>query len=364
MLTALELRGFRNLAAVELAVPAGETLVIGDNGAGKTSLLEAIYVLATTRSFRTSEIADCCQHGAAAFALAAEVDAAARARLSVDWTSRGVERQVNQRAASLREHLAVLPVVAWTAAEALLWTGGAQDRRRFVDRGILAQRPADLHLMARCRQVLKQKKLLLATGRVLPGSPELRSWNELLAPAAHALQLRRRAWVEGLQAEADDLLAALELALPRPVLRYRPSPGDSVDGEHLLTTLDAQANEEIARRRTLVGPQRDEVEILWSGRRTRRVASAGERKALGLIFAAAQARLCARLGRPPLVLLDDVDAELDRGRLAALWPAFAAAGQLLASSSRPEAWSAWPELRTWRLTGGRADFSASPEATP
>jgi len=84
------------------------------------------------------------------------------------------------------------------------------------------------------------------------------------------------------------------------------------------------------------------------------VASAGESKAFGLLLAAAQGEVVTAGGREPLYLLDDADAELDRGRLAAAWEAFSGAGQLLATTSRPQAWEGVPREASWAVEGGRA----------
>ncbi|HEX6201640.1 MAG TPA: AAA family ATPase, partial [Thermoanaerobaculia bacterium] len=123
MLVRLTARTFRNLEPLDLRPAPGRHLLVGGNGAGKTSLLEAVYVLATTKSFRTSRIADCARHGAGGFHLGGEVEAGARVALEVGWRAApgGLEsageaaggerlRLVNGRTAPLAEHLAVLPV--------------------------------------------------------------------------------------------------------------------------------------------------------------------------------------------------------------------------------------------------------------
>ena len=94
-----------------LAVTQRKVCMLGAFGVGKTSLLEAVYVLATTRSFRTPRIADCCRHGASQYQLGGETDTDRRARLDLDWQAGQRQRAVNGRRTGLAEHLAVLPIV-------------------------------------------------------------------------------------------------------------------------------------------------------------------------------------------------------------------------------------------------------------
>lgn len=116
--------------------------------------------------------------------------------------------------------------------------------------------------------------------------------------------------------------------------------------------LRSVAGRERAQQQVLVGPHRDELAIRWGGHEVRRVASAGERKALGLLLLAAQGRILASGGRLPVYLLDDVDTELDRRRLESLWRVFGTSGQLFATSNRPQIWDRIQVAGRLRLTAG------------
>ena len=118
MLALLEARRFRNLEPLSWSPGAGRHLLLGGNGAGKTSLLEAVYTVATTRSFRTPRLAECVRHGEDGFHLTAEVETPVRTRLEVSWDAAGLARAVNGARGDLAEHLEPLPVVAWHAGEA------------------------------------------------------------------------------------------------------------------------------------------------------------------------------------------------------------------------------------------------------
>lgn len=352
MLSQLTLNSFRNLEPLVWQPSVGSHLLLGGNGAGKTSLLEAIYVLATTRSFRTPQIADCIRHGGTLFHLEGEVEGDRRALLSVGFGRDWRLRTLNGKNAPLADFLTALPVVAWVTGDAEMLSGLPRLRRRFMDRGVVGVRPAALEALGRYRQSLRQKRELLASG-----GPGLEAWNEVLAGVAAELIERRRAYVEELRARLAEVLAEADLPLPPIEVRYRPSPASGLEGAAAIAaSLERMADRERQRQLPLLGPHRDDLEILWDGREMGRVASAGERKALSLLLLAAHGRVLAAAGRSPLYLLDDLDAELAAPSLLAVWKVFAASPgpeQLFASSNRPQAWLTLPVGFLWQLEGGR-----------
>lgn len=348
MLLALSTRSFRNLEDLDWHPGAGTHLLLGGNGAGKTSLLEALYLLATTRSFRTAQLADCVRHGASSFELAGEVDSDRRSALAVRLAGKERSRAVNGRATGLAEYLAVLPVVAWSAAEIEVLVGAPVHRRRFLDRGVVALSPSALAALTRYREALRQKRELL-----LQDAPGLEVWNDLLAAAAHEVIRRRQAYAARLEAELGLVVAASGLDFPPIALRYRPSPSRGLEGAAAIAEQLAHiAPREKRRQLPLLGPHRDELDILWGEHEIRRVASAGERKALSLLLLAAAGRILETAGRPPLYLLDDTDAELAPPTLAAVWQVFAPAPQLLATSNRPKVWLTLAVGSLWEVERG------------
>lgn len=350
MLTCLTARDFRNLAPLHFEPGGGSHLLLGGNGAGKTSVLEALYVVATTKSFRTHRLAEAAHHGGAGFELAAEVEGAARRTLAVAWQAGGRVRSVNGKEGSLAEHLESLPVVAWTAADTELLSGPPVLRRRLLDRGVVNERPTSLAVIGRYREALTAKRELLLRGR---SGDELETWNLVLARAGAELSRLRAAHVGELSRRVDEVLAEIDLPIERVQLRYRPSTPSALEGpEALAEALAAIAKSERERRMPLLGPHRDDLEILWGTFPVRQVASAGERKALSLALAAAQARILERAGRSPLVLLDDADAELAEATLLRVWPAFGGTTQLVASSNRPEVWRGIEPSTRWSVEKG------------
>lgn len=359
MLCGLETRDFRNLEPLHCVFGAGAHLVFGDNGAGKTSLLEAMYLLATTRSFRTSQSSDCRRHGGSGFVLRGEVDAEQRSRLEIVFEQKKIERRVNGTRVALSQHLAVLPVVCWTSRDREVLVGAPKERRRFIDRGVTSLRPAALEVLTRYRRALDGKRRLLSSGRTT--RDELKSWNQVLAtPAATLVELRAQ-YTERLGKAFDAVLVETGLDFPKITLRYRPSPGEALEGvEALAACFEASEQREMKLERPLIGPHRDELEIRWDGHPIRRVASAGERKALGLLLLAAQGRILEEAGKHPLYLLDDADTELDQTRLHALWRIFGRVQQIFATSNRPKIWQGMDELTHWSCESGRVSMNGLP----
>ena len=356
MIVKIEIRGFRNLEDLRLQPDEGSLLLMGGTGSGKTSVLEAVYLVATTKSFRTSRLTDCRRHGAETegFRIAAEVCGSSRIGLEVGLGSEGSWRRVNGETTSLARHLSAQPVLAWTSAETEVLTGEPELRRRFIDRGLVGERPRALEALQHYRKVLRQKRsLLLGPGRP-PGRDDLTSWNLLLARSIVDVAAERAGHCERLEASLHEVLDDCDLGYPDLSLRYKPSPEVALQSESdVFESLESSAPDEIRRKRPLLGVHRDRIEVLWNGLAVGRVASAGERKAVGLALLAAQSRLLERAARSPLLLLDDLDTELDRATLERVWAAFSDRGQVFVSSNRPEVWQGLGMRSRWQLDKGR-----------
>lgn len=362
MIRRLEAQRFRNLEPLGVELEAGTTLLVGPTGAGKTSLLEAIYVATTTRSFRTGKLEDCVQGSAPGresgsdipgFWTRVEVEGARRSRLEVAWSSTaGLERTVDGERAPISDHLERQSVLAFSWEDAATWVGEPERRRRFVDRGLVAERTATLDRLSRYRRVLAHKRSLLAAPRVR--ATDLEPWNQLFAEAAAAVQRLRGDYVARLEAALADSIRIAGLELSGVTLSYRPSPAlDTGDEQGLLARLAGLTTREIEARRPLAGPHRDTIELELRAQPIGRVASSGERKALSLLCLAAQASLLETAGRSAALLIDDADVELDRPTLHRVWRTFRQAPQVLLSSNRSEVWVELVEGRRLGLSEGR-----------
>ena len=348
MLHRIEFRRFRCLDDGVFEAARGAHLLLGPNGAGKTSILEAIYALATTRSFRTTYLAECCRTGESSFALRGEIQSSAQAELAFAWREGVRERRVNGNNAVTTDYLRALPVVSWWAGDLKVLQDGPRYRRLLLDQGVVANRPLALEVLSRYRRTLEQKRQLLRSG-----GRGLAAWNELLAGAAAELIDLRSTYVDELQAALTELKAIYGERFPPLSIDYRPSPSSGETTEEILSRFTEFQQREIDERRPLIGPHRDDLEILFNGLPAQRMASAGEKKICGLLLTAARCRVLESNGRSPVLLLDDFDAELDRDRLQLAWDLFAGYPQRIFTSSHREPFQAFENTTVTRLENGR-----------
>jgi DNA replication and repair protein RecF len=317
----LDLTDFRSYAAASLAPGPGFVLLFGDNGAGKTNLLEAVSLLTPGRGLRGAPLSEMARaSGAGGFAVAArlnEVDigtgtlAAAPERRQVRIN--GAPASVN----ALGEWLSIL----WlTPAMDRLFTGSAGDRRRFLDRLVLALDPAHAHHATRYDAAMRARNKLLADERPDPAwldSLEL-AMAEHGAAVAEARARAVAALDERLAGAPDDAFARAALSL------------DGWDVADLVASLRANRARDTAAGRTIEGPHRQDLAVVHRGKQiAAALCSTGEQKALLLGLVLAHAELVAdRRGQPPILLLDEVAAHLDPTRRAALFERLEGRGQV------------------------------------
>ena len=332
-LTALKLTGFRNYASLSLALDGRPVVLTGPNGAGKTNLLEAVCFLTPGRGLRRAKLDEVArQPGDGTWAVAATVENAAglvELGTGIAMTSEGPESRrsvrVNRAPAgspdALLDHLRII----WlTPSMDGLFTGPAADRRRFLDRAVLAIDRSHGTRVNAFEKAMRGRNRLL--GEPAPDSRWLDAIEHEMAELGVAIAAARREWA-GLTVA---LIAEGDVAAPFPAAEI------ALEGmlEHLLDGHPASAAEEIyaadlagerardaAAGRTLSGPHLSDLRVRHGPKQAAaEICSTGEQKALLIGLILAQARLSARLsGETPLVLLDEIAAHLDAERRAALF---------------------------------------------
>lgn len=316
-LSRIALADFRNHAETTLEGAQGTNLLVGPNGAGKTNVLEALSLLAPGRGLRRAQLAAMARHGGSGgFAVGASMDGDGEVRLGtqIEPAHPGRRRvRINgaeASAAGLGEWLSV----GWlTPAMDGLFAAPASERRRYLDRLALALDPAHAVHVARYDRALRERNRLLASDRA-PEATWLDAIEAQMAASGALLAEGRVALVDALMAE---VVRHGEEPFPRPALTYLP--GGPIGSDQLAQALHDGRARDRAAGRSLAGPHRDDLEIVYAAKRMPAVASStGEQKALLLAITLAHAVLAAR-GRPAVLLLDEVAAHLDPGRRAALF---------------------------------------------
>ena len=344
---------FRNHRETALEATAKFNLLVGDNGAGKTNVLEAISLFAPGRGLRRAALADmAAQGGTGSFAVSAELaGSAGEVRLGTGIQAERPGRrvvQVNQAdapAARLGEWLSI----GWlTPAMDRLFMEGASARRRFLDRLVLAADPAHARNAARLDNALRERNRLLAE-TAEPDPAWLDAIEAQLAEAGALVSAARGALVERLRGALEELPAS-------PFARPEPAyiPGGPSGAAELARALAENRRRDRAAQRTLVGPHRDELAVTMAGKNTHAAdCSTGEQKAMLIALTLAHAGLLDE-SRPALLLLDEVAAHLDPVRRGALFDRLRV-GQaqvwLTGTELAPfEAIGA--EAAVWRVSGG------------
>ena len=332
----LSVRTFRNLTSVDVALGPRFNVVSGDNGQGKTNLLEAIYVLATSRSFRTSKVGELLHQGDEVASIRARIREDGDVRDQSLGLSRGVRtaRIDEKRPPTLAAYAVRTPIVVFHAAAMGLTTAGGAERRKLLDRLALYLWPSSL------ADSLGYAKAARARQRVLEErgdrAADLESWEELMVRHGLALSKARGMAAERLAPAAIGAFARIGPSDLRLGVRYERSAPE--EAEAFRGTLASSRARDRARGSARVGPHRDELQLQLGGRPLRGIASQGQHRAVVLALELAEMEVVGQTcGLRPILLLDDVSSELDRVRSAALFEVLRGEqGQVVITTARPE----------------------------
>ena len=326
MLGRLTLTDFRNHRVLDLVPGPGFVCLHGENGAGKTNILEAVSMLAPGRGLRGAALGDMARSdGPGGWSVAARLGTGEDATgLGTGTLPTAPERRIvrvngaNAAVNSLAEWLAVL----WlTPAMDRLFAGPASDRRRFLDRLVLALEPGHAHHSARYEAAMRARNKLLAEPE--GADPDWLSALETgMAEHGAAVATARARTVDGL---AQRLAAAPDDLFARPLIAL-----DGGAADDLLARLRANRDRDAAAGRATEGPHRQDLIVTHAAKNQPAArCSTGEQKALLLGLVLAHAGLVTeRRGAPPLLLLDEVAAHLDPHRRAALFERLHGRGQV------------------------------------
>jgi DNA replication and repair protein RecF len=329
-------RRFRNVEGVDFEPGPGLNVIVGDNGQGKTSLLEALYFGATSRSFRTERAVDMIQHGAEAACVKLTVAEGTIRReqtagLSRERRSLVIDGTVARRAA---DYATRTPVVAFHPGDLGLAVGGAAERRRLLDRLGLFADSETVGLRGRYVRAMRERQEALV--RRGTGAPELDAYEAVAADCGARLTEARGRAAARLGEAAGEAFRAV--GAPGLCLELSYRPGGSASGAEFGRELSRRRASDVRSSGSGYGPQRDELELRLNGRGVRRLASQGQQRAVVLGLKLAELE-CVRAyrGVEPILLLDDMSSELDESRVHAIYRHLRESrGQVFVSTARVE----------------------------
>jgi DNA replication and repair protein RecF len=310
MLLELQLRDFRCFEALAVEFGPGFNFFIGRNGQGKTSILEAACVLLRLQSQRSSTLAPAVRFGEIAFGVSGRIEnhllefrySALRRKVTLD--------QVEQR--PLDEYLRLARVVSFANVDIELVRGGSETRRRYLDFLATQIDPLYRPSLRAYERALRSRNALLKSAH--PRPREIAAYDGPLLEQGAKLGATRARLVERLALLAAE--AHRQISGAEETLQLRFAPGNSDD---FARDLARSLSQELRSRQTVVGPHRDDIDLIMEGKKAQQYASEGQQRTIALALKIAQARMFQmEEGEPPLLLIDDIFGELDPVRRNAL----------------------------------------------
>lgn len=374
-LARLTVRHFRNLAALDLELPEPGAVLIGENGQGKTNFLEAIYYLMLFRSLRGAKDRELVQFGEPAFFVGAELleggaglqDPGAVGR---GWSYRELRRVTagyevargrkkvtldGREVARLADAVGAVLAVPFSPADVAVVAGSPGARRRYLDVVLSVAEPGYLNALAEFRAALSQRNAALRRAR----PEEARAFDGPFARAASRVVRSRARWVAEQRARFAELVQALGEASPAG-MGYEPASGlgdGALDADLWLRELERTLSRDARRGLTTAGPHRDEVRLTLAGREIRTYGSAGQQRTAAIALRVLEVECLARArGQAPIVLFDDVFAELDatrQRRLLALIQSALPGQAIVAAPREEEVPRALFDRPRWKIVGGQ-----------
>ena len=331
---------------------AGFHLLLGENAQGKTNVLEAIYLLATLRSFRGVGGAQMIRHEQKGYFVGASVISQAVRDIKMYWSASQRKLSLdNQVVRKLSDYLGAVRVVVFCTEDVQLIKGTARMRRRFLDLLLSQTHPAYLPLLQRYMHALRSRNAMLKQ-RALDEAA-LESFSRELIDLGNQIVQQRRDLAPRLSPLVR--LAYRRVAPEAEELRLEYQP--SVKMDFAVELAQSRARER-SYRTTMIGPHRDDVQLLLNDRSAAQFGSEGQKRSLAIALKMAQADYLTGIhGSPPILLIDDVMGELDAKRRAGLLPLLESAhkgrGQVFMTCTEEN----WPrelggDLQRWEVRAG------------
>jgi DNA replication and repair protein RecF len=351
-LAALRLRDFRNYARLDAEFQPGFHLLLGDNAQGKTNILEAIYLLATLRSFRGVGDAQMVRHSQKGYFVGARTLSSTAHEIKIYWSP--AERKLSldsQTVRRLGDYLGTLRAVVFCTEDLQLVKGTGRLRRRFMDLLLTQTHQLYLPLLQRYAAALRSRNVLLK--QPAPHSDALEGFTRQMVEAGEELTKFRH----GLWPEVAPLAqrAFTQVAGPGEQLELAYQP--SIRQDFAVELARNRAREQTFRS-TILGPHRDDVQLLLNGQPAGKFASEGQKRSIAIALKLAQAEYLTTLhGTPPILLIDDIMGELDAKRRAGFLPLLnrtrAASSQVFMTCTEEN----WPrelgqDLQRWEVRCG------------
>lgn len=313
-ITRIILNNFRSYTDQSFTLDPGVTLIVGPNGSGKTNILEALYVMATTKSFRAKDEA-LVQQGSDLLSI--EVSSPESEYRFAYQKEPTIAKKVTHGGVkkSLRSHIGTVPVVLFEPGDLQLLAGPPSARRAYIDTILCQTDPEYLQALNEYKRALKQRNALLRNHDFVPADM-LFAWNVQLTGPAIIIRTKRQEFIAYLQTKLPSLYEAIAGKSHELTISYQPNPDNVFANEtELLTQLEQNIQKDSMAGFTTLGPHRDDLLVMFDGHPIDARASRGEHRSVVLALKLAELEYQNEFARSrPLFMLDDVFSELDTYR--------------------------------------------------
>jgi len=348
----LRLRDFGNYARLDADFAPGFHLLLGDNAQGKTNILEAIYLMATLRSFRGVGSAQMIRHAQRGYFVGGKVVGQGGHEIKMFWSLRERNLALDGRPVKkLGEYLGTLRTVVFCTEDLQLIKGNGRTRRRFMDLLLSQTQPGYLALLQRYMRAVRSRNALLK--QLAPDPRSLESFSAEMVKLGNELIRYRRELIPKLSPLAR--LAYRRISNDAEELRMTYQPSVKND---FVVELTQMRDRERRMRATLLGPHRDDLQLQLNEKSAAQFGSEGQKRTLAIALKMAQAEYLTGIhGSAPVLLIDDVMGELDVKRRSGLLPLLERAretsGQVFMTCTEEN----WPrelgrDLQRWHVVGG------------
>ncbi|MDJ0651825.1 MAG: DNA replication and repair protein RecF [Simkaniaceae bacterium] len=326
----LILKNFRCYEEVEVPLKKGVNVICGKNGAGKTSLLEAFYLLSTGRSFLTSHLSDLIRKDQPHFYVEAYfVKDEVEQRLNIGFDGKHWRIHYNNTLFQNLSHvLGILPSVFYSPKDSTLISGIPQERRRFLNIQLAQTDPLYVHHLIRYHKAMKHRNALLK----VHSEAAIESWEQIMGESGYYLMHKRSKLIERLRPNVEAFAKNLSEGEDEFDLHYEPSISlKKID--QIEDLLAKQRPKELIIRSTMMGPHRDDMHITYKKKEAKTFASEGQKRTcIAALKIAEWEVLKEQAETTPLFAIDDFDVHLDPKRTEMLQEKLACLGQVFLTS--------------------------------
>ncbi|GAB4365995.1 MAG: DNA replication/repair protein RecF [Calditrichia bacterium] len=353
ILKQLNLLNFRNYVQTRIQFQEGIQVLFGKNGQGKTNLLESIYYLALTKSFRTSRDQNLINARENFFRIEGELNTIqGRKNLcSIAYSPVEGKRLTfnGERVQKFADYIGVIPVVLLAPTDIEISQGGPQNRRQFLNIMLSQASPLYLHHLVQYRRALKQRNALLQSEVVDPKL--LDAWDEAIVQHGVILIQKRLEAIEKIDTMVKQFYQKISGGEDKTKIVYQKSFDFKNEAEleqAFQSNLRRNRDKDIRLGSTSVGPHRDDLLFLINGKPIRIVGSQGEHKSLTIALKLAEFNYLQDIRKePPLLLFDDIFSELDAGRIGNMLDSLSKIGQVFITTTSPHFFG---KIQNWNQT--------------